>query len=205
MMRFRRGAGETHGATRALVPRQSVLLVVCLVFFASAASTTSAWAHGAGETTEGYVLVQQALGHLAHDSGHAGVEAAMEKIHDALSTTDQSGVDVAEVKRAETALTADHIEQARSLLQHSILVATGSLGPAVGEQTGTTVVLLPMAGRGALDAAQWVLGFVSLLMILAGVAVAFRFRPQDNLTQLRRRLSTNEPVRSHASSRGHKP
>ena len=105
MTRSRRAAGETFGVTRQLVPRQSALLVVCLVFFATAASTTSAWAHGAGETKEGYVLVQQALGHLAHDSGHAGVEAAMEKVNDALATTDQSGVDVAEVKRAESALT----------------------------------------------------------------------------------------------------
>ncbi len=129
----------------------------------------------------------------------------MEKVNDALATTDQSGVDVAEVEQAKTALSADQVVQARSLLQHSILAATASLAPAVGEQTGTTVVQLPLAGRGALDAGQWTLAVISLLMIVAGVVVAWWFRPQDNLRQLRRQLSTNPSVRSHSKRRGDRP
>lgn len=202
---FSRAHRGTLGAARQPAARGSGLVVACLVIGATILPTASAWAHGAGETTEGYVLVQQALGHLAHDSGHAGVEAAMEKVNDALATGDLSGVDVAEVTQARTALSADRVEQARTLLQHSILVATGALKPAVGEQTGTTVVRLPLAGRGALGAAQWLLGAVALLMVLAGGAVAYRFRPEDNLRKLRRRLSVNAPRRSHASSKGHRP
>lgn len=185
--------------------RRSWLAAVCIAILATSASTTSAWAHGAGETTEGYVLVQQALGHLAHDSSHLGIEAAMEKVDDALATKDQVGVDVTEVKLAQTALTADRVEQARVLLQHSITTATNNLMPAIGEETGTSVILLPQPGRGSLTTAEWALGSVSLLLVLVGVALAAWFRPHQNLKQLRHLLNPAAPVRSHARSGGQRP
>lgn len=185
--------------------RRSWLAAVCIAILATSASTTSAWAHGAGETTEGYVLVQQALGHLAHDSSHLGIEAAMEKVDDALATKDQVGVDVAEVKLAQTALTAHRVEQARVLLQHSITSATENLMPAIGEETGTSIILLPQPGRGSLTTTEWVLGSVSLLLVLVGVALATWFRPHDNLQQLRHLLNPAAPIRTHARSGGHRP
>ena len=127
MMRASRPTVETARRVRKQRPCAFGLAAGCLVFVVTSGTTVSAWAHGAGETKEGYVLVQQALGHLAHDSGHAGVEGAMEKVNDALATTDQVGVNVAEVKQAGAALAADRVGPARVLLQHSILLATSSL------------------------------------------------------------------------------
>ena len=69
----------------------SVLAVLVTLALAAPAS-----ADGEGETTEGYLLVQQALGHLAHDTSHEGMALAMEKVEDALATEDQDGVDVAD-------------------------------------------------------------------------------------------------------------
>ena len=181
---------------------RSWLIVASGIVLATTAWSSPAWAHGAGETTEGYVLIQQALGHLAHDTGLAGVEAAMEKIDDALATKDQKGVDIAEVKQARAALETDRVEYARIILEHSIAAATSQLMTATGEETGTTVVLLPLKGRGALTGQDWALAAVSLLVILAGVTLAVRFRPRDNLRQLRRRMTPSAPLRNHERNSG---
>ena len=191
-------APPNRGPERQRVPRWLRLVVIFGVFLTPTTATRAAWAHGAGETTMGYVLVQQALGHLAHDSSHVGVEAAMEKVDDALATKDQAGVDVAEVRMAKTALQADQVAAARALLQHSITAATSQLVPAVGEETGTAVVGLPLPGRGTLAAADWALGSLSLVTILAGIGLAVWFRPVDNLRRLRRLTSPGGPLHSHA-------
>lgn len=159
------------------------------MFLTMSASASSAWAHGAGETTEGYVLVQQALANLAYNSGHTGMLLAMEKVDDALRTKDQEGVDVAQVKQAKVELEADRAAPARALLQKSITVAVSKLMPATGEMTGTTQVLTPLRGRGGLTGQDWGFGVASLLMVLAGTVLALRFRPADNLRQLRRQLA----------------
>lgn len=191
-------APPNRGPERQRVQRWLRLVVIFGVFLTPTTATRAAWAHGAGETTMGYVLVQQALGHLAHDSSHVGVEAAMEKVDDALATKDQAGVDVAEVRMAKTALQADQVAAARALLQHSITAATSQLVPAVGEETGTAVVGLPLPGRGTLAAADWALGSLSLVMMLAGIGLAVWFRPVDNLRRLRRLTSPGGPLHSHA-------
>ena len=177
-------------------------IVVLGVMLTTMVPASPAWAHGAGETTQGYVLVQQALGHLAHDSSHVGVEAAMEKVNDTLATKDQKGVDVAEVKQAKAALEADRVEPARTLLQHSITSAASQLMPATGEETGTTVVLRPLPGRGELTGQDWGLGAVSLLLVLAGIALAVWFRPRDTLRQMRVRLASSATTHSHEIPRG---
>ena len=174
------------------------LLIVVGTFLAPAAAASSASAHGTGETKQGYVLVQQALGHLAHDSSHVGVEGAMEKVNDALATKDQAGVDVAEVRQAKTALEADQVAPARVLLQHSIKLATSHLLTAVGEETGTTVVGLPLPGRGALTAADWALGSLSFVALFAGLVLAVFFRPVHNLRILKRLTASGEPLHNHA-------
>ena len=147
-----------------------------------------AWAHGGeGETEEGYVLVQQALGHLAHEGALAS-DAAMEKVDDALATTDQEGVDVALVQQAEDALKAGDVSKAQDLLQRSIAVAVSSLKPAVGEHTGTSTVLSDLPGRGPLTTLDWGLLGISALIAAVGAGLAVRLRPPDTLRALRTRL-----------------
>lgn len=159
------------------------------------AVASPASAHGGDESKEGYLLVQQALGHLAHDTSMSGIDLAMEKVDDALAAEDQDGVAVAEVKQAKVALDAGRVGSARVLLQGSIKQALAELGPATGEQTGTTVVSPALAGRGDLTGRDW--GFLagSLVLVLVGIWLAVRFRPEDTVGELRRRLgSSGTPV-----------
>ena len=117
------------------------ILVTGVVIVGGLTSATPAWAHaGGGETEVGYLLVQQALGHLAHDKTSFGIDASMEKIGDVLKTKDQAGVNIAEVQQAKAALEAGQATQGQALLQHSITQAVSKLMPATGEETGTKVV-----------------------------------------------------------------
>mgnify|MGYP001792110637 CR=1 FL=1 len=169
---------------------RTALMASILVVLGGVASATPAFAHaGGGETKEGYVLVQQALGRLAHDPNMTGVDAAQEKIHDTLDTTDQVGVNIAQVKEAKTALDAGNVQAGQVLLQKSITEAVSAIMPATGEETGTTVVPSEIPGRGSLDGLQWAFLGISVLLLLAGSVVAQKFRPADNLAALRRRLA----------------
>ena len=175
--------------TRANGRRRPGTVVAMLVAVVSVASASPAWAHaGDGESTVGYELVQQALGHLAHDTSPLGIGLAMEKVDDALATTDQAGVDVAEVEQAQAALDAGHVETGRTLLQQSIAEAVSHLAPATGDETGTSVVLTPLPGRGALTAMDRTVLAASALLLLAGIALAARYRPRDSVRVLQRRL-----------------
>jgi hypothetical protein len=167
------------------------VLVLVLTVLGSALGVPSALAHGGDESEEGYVLVQQALAHLAHDTTHVGMDLAMEKLDDALAAEDQDGVAVAEVERAKRALEADQVGRARSLLQRSIRDALSDLPPAVGEQTGTTVVAPALEGRGDLTGRDWWFLAMSFAALVAGVALAYRFRPPDTVAGLRRQLSAD--------------
>jgi hypothetical protein len=159
-----------------------------------------AWAHGEGESEEGYVLVQQALGHLAHDTTIDGIMLAMEKIDDALGTEDQEGVDVAELQQARAALEAGQTEQGRALLQHSISEAVSELEPATGDETGTAVVLLALPGRGSLTGADWGVLAASVALVLLGGGLAWHFGPADSVGQLRRLLGNPARVQPAAQS-----
>jgi len=175
--------------TRANGRRWPGTVVAMLVAVVGVASASPAWAHaGDGESTVGYELVQQALGHLAHDTSPLGIGLAMEKVDDALATTDQAGVDVAEVEQAQAALDAGDVETGRTLLQQSIAEAVSHLAPATGDETGTSVVLTPLPGRGALTAVDRTVLAASALLLLAGIALAARYRPRDSVRVLQRRL-----------------
>ncbi len=168
-------------------------LVGILLAMAGIMSASPAWADGGGETTEGYQLVQQALGHLAHDTSDYGMSLAMEKIDDALATPDQQGVDVDGLKQAQAALEAGQVDEARALLQRSITEAVGKLKPATGEETGTTLVLSPLQGRASLTGRDWGFLVASALFLVLGAMLATRYRPHDNVRALRRRLGPPSP------------
>lgn len=157
------------------------------------AGAAPASAHGEGETAEGYVLVQQALGHLAHDTSRQGVMLAMEKVDDALATQDQEGVNVAELTQAQQALDAGRVAEGRDLLGKSIDEALSSLPPATGEQTGTRLVPGAMSGRGDLRPGDWGLVVGGMLMAALGLLLAFRYRPTQNVPSLRAQLGAQEP------------
>lgn len=163
-------------------------LVACVVALGCVLLASPARADEPGETTVGYVLVQQALGHLAHDTTGVGIEFATEKIDDALATSDRDGVDVTELEKAKTALEAGHVSEGQALLQRSIAAAVSQLQPAVGEETGTTVVLSPLPGRSGLTGTDGFLLAFSVLLLLLGVGLAWLFRPLDNIGELRRNL-----------------
>lgn len=163
------------------------------------ATAPPAYAHGGDESKEGYILVQQALGHLAHDTSMTGIDLAMEKVDDALAAEDQDGVDVAKVEQAKKALGAGHAVQARTLLQGSIKEALAELTPAMGEQTGTTVVAPELPGRQNLTGRDWGFLAVSLILLLVGVGLAFLFRPSDSVRDLRGRLGPRTAVPRSAS------
>ncbi len=185
---------ETDGVRRLW----TAILLACVVTLGSVLSASPTWADEQGETTEGYLLVQQALSHLAHDTTSGSIMDAMEKIDDALSTKDQEGVDVAELQQAKAALEAGQVEEGRALLQQSISEAISQFKPATGGETGTTVVLSPLPGRSSLTGGDWGFLALSVLLLLLGVGLAWRFRPQENVHELRRRL--DPPARVQAAA-----
>ena len=146
---------------------------------------TSAQAHGDDESQEGYVLVQQALAHLAHGTGHDALDSAMEKVQDALDAEDQEDVDVDEVQQGMTALEAGRTDEARTLLQDSIADAFVGRPLATGYETGTSVVQPTLDGRGPLRGADWLV--LALCANVAGVGVwlSVRFRPHESVSALR--------------------
>jgi len=164
-------------------------VIASLVLLASFALVGTAGAHGGDETEEGYLLVQQALGHLEHETNHEGIALAMEKVDDALAAEDQEGVDVAVLEQAMQALDVGQVDNAKALLQNSIEEAVSDLMPATGQETGTTVILPALPGRGDLSGRDWSFLGTSVLCLLLGALLAYRFRPADTVGELRSRLA----------------
>ncbi|MCA0296083.1 MAG: hypothetical protein LCH96_12400 [Actinobacteria bacterium] len=135
------------------------------------------------------MLAQQALGHLAHDTSAAGIEVAMEKVDDALETSDNAGVDIAKVQQARAALEANQVTRAQELLAQAISAAVAALPPATGMSTGTRTIEPELAGRPDAPAPSWILAIASLALLLGGSYLAYRYRPADTPAQLRRRLA----------------
>jgi hypothetical protein len=161
------------------------LIVVAALTLASVAWPGTAHAHGDDEATEGYVLVQQALAHLAHDTSAEGIDLAMEKVNDALETDDQEGVDVAELQRGMDALQAGDVGRARAMLEHSIAAALAGRPLATGYETGTGLVPWELAGRGALGIGDGLLLGLSVALAAVGAWLSVRFRPHDSVGALR--------------------
>jgi len=161
----------------------AAVLLACFFLVGGIVAAPLASAHEGDPSSEGYLLVQQALGHLVHDPGNIG--PALEKIDAALAAPDQDGVSVAELEQAKAALQTGNSTQGRVLLQESISVALSTLRPATGEETGTTVLLDPLPPRSGLTGADWGILTVSMLAVLTGLVLAYMFRPAENVHELR--------------------
>lgn len=148
-----------------------------------------AWAHGGDASTEGYFIVQQAVGYLANDASAGGTAKALMKVDEALAVPDHEGVAIPQVQLAKTALEAGKVADGRKLLQASITTALASLKPATGEETGTSIVTDPWLGRAQLSGGDWALLTLSLLIGIAGLALAVVLRPRDSLRGLLEGLS----------------
>ena len=168
------------------------VVIVTVVLVGSILAAPSGAGDEPGETDVGYLLVQQALGHLAHDSSAEGIEVAMEKVGDALDTDNQEGVDVPTLERGMTALETEDVKGSRRLLQESIAVAMHNLPPATGMQSGTTIVRPELPGRSGLAAEDWGLLAAAVLAALLGAWLTFRFRPHDSIRALRTRLAGSD-------------
>lgn len=159
-----------------------------------------------GETDVGYLLVQQALGHLAHDTSAEGLEVAMEKVSDALETDDQEGVNVPTLEQAMAALEAEDVEGARRLLQDSIAAALHNRPPATGMDSGTTSVRPELEGRSGLAGEDWGFLAAALVALLLGTWLSVRFRPHDSIRVLRTQLAVADRVSSTESQeKGRRP
>lgn len=171
------------------VPLARQLISVTVVLVGSILFVPSAAGDEPDETDVGYLLVQQALGHLAHDSSHEGVDVAMEKVGDALETDNREGVDVPTLEQGMAALEAEEVEDARRLLQGSVTEALHDPPPATGMQSGTTIVRLEQPGRSGLASEDWGFLVAAVFTGLLGAWLTFRFRPQDSIRTLRVRLA----------------
>jgi len=181
--------------------RLALSLIAVIGMLGALALPQAAFAHGEGETEEGYLLVQQALGHLAHDTSSDGIDLAMEKVDDALSTEDQEGVNVAEVEDGMQALETGEIERARALLQDSIKEALAEQPTATGYETGTTVVMSAMPGRTGLNGQDLGLLVGSFALAGLGLGLAYRFRPRDSVRALRGQLKAEGPAADDGTGR----
>ena len=157
-----------------------------------------AWADMGGPPAPGYVIVQQALSYLVTDPSPSATANALMKVDDALAAHDETGVDIAEVTQARSALRAGDTETGRALLQGSITSAVSQLKPAVGEETGTTIVLAPYVPRQGLSTESWIFLALSLLVALGGAALASRLRPREGLRDLSRDIHGVDGYRHHA-------
>lgn len=172
-----------------------------LVLSLTALMGSPAQADAEGETTVGYLLVQQALGHLAHDSSMTGIEVALQNVGDALAASDQEGVDLAQLEQAKAALKAGQVGRARVLLQESIQGAVADLPAATGEQTGTRVVAAELQGRPDMRGQDWALLVVSVLALVSGTWLALVFRPHDTVKKMRIQLATEAAAGSDGTGR----
>lgn len=155
-----------------------------LMVLGSLTIASPARADGGQSADEGYVMVLQALSFLVNDPGPDGTAQALAMVGDALEAEDQDGVDVLMLEQAAASLRAGSTEEAQTLLQGSISEAVDSLEPAVGDETGTTVMLAPLPPRGALSVTDWVFLGLSVLAAAVGIVLAVLFRPTESLREL---------------------
>ena len=182
------------------------------VLLGPAGAASAAEGHGE-ESDVASVLVLQSISIIANDGT---LEAAAEKLEDALEARDKEGTDLGKVEEALEVLegAADSpdagaaMAEARTILESATevrpatgygempepgMVGEGEAPYATGADTGTAVVLDPVSPeRGIGDGGDAVLIVLSVISVLAGLYLARRWRPHDSIRQLRRRSAAIE-------------
>jgi hypothetical protein len=180
------------------------LLAGALLIVLSTAGPAAA--HGE-QSDEAAVLVRQAIALIVSSPGDLG--EIREKVEAAQEAPDTTGVDLALVEQAGSALTDDaDLTEVRALLERSIGAgavggpveeepdpaatdtapppvenATEGMGMATGAEPGDTVIAEPLELRPALDATDWALLAGSILLGFVGVWAVLRFRPVPATTK----------------------
>lgn len=166
---------------------------------AAVAFAAPAWGHREEGAGDAGTLVRQAIALLSSDD----VEAAKERLHDALEADETEGVDLDLVRRAVEVIDAGDLHQGRELLERSIgarphLGATepkpiretaptapsdevadaGARDLATGAEPGAELISQPLDPQPELDGGDWALLGASLVVGLAGVYLALRLAPR---------------------------
>jgi hypothetical protein len=151
-------------------------------------SVGTARAHEGEEGTEASLFVQQAIALIVNTPDD--LDAIGDKINDAIEAPDQHGVDVSLVEQARTALEAEDIRLARSLLEQSIGARSQldssdppgidehleEAGETEGEESPLEPFLDPLDTGRDLGGGDWfVIGFAAAL-VLAGAVITTRLR-----------------------------
>jgi len=149
-------------------------------------------------------LVRQAIAYIVNTPDD--MDAIVDKVDDAAESKDDSGVDMALVEQARSALDHEDMMAARSLLQRAIGAQADMSGTdvhpilqvpkgaadvelATGEQTGTNVTVDPLPGRGDLTGTDIAVLGIAAAFTLAGLVLGWRWRPRDTIRALRRRFA----------------
>lgn len=144
--------------------------------------------HG-GDSAEARVLVLNALAYLADRP--AGFEEVVEdKIGDALEAPDTEGVDLEKVEAAHEEFEHGDLDATRTLLQDSL---EPMMGPVVGNDPGTTIMLDPEKGQTDWGGGGAVIAGLSILLVVIGVVLAVATRPRDSIRALKSRLGGTRP------------
>ena len=171
-----------HIPVRRLVTTLAALIVGVWL---STIAAPPALAHGSGDSDQASVLVLQAIAFIVNKPGD--MDDISDKVDDALKAPKKEGVDLTQVQAAKEALDKDDMDQARSLLEHS-LTAGAPMQGATGEETGTTVVHDALNTRG-LAGGDWILLVLSVLVLALGGWLSVRYRPAESVGALRRQLA----------------
>ena len=139
------------------------------------------------ESTVASELVRQAIALIVNTPDD--MDAVREKVGDALEVDDREGVDISLVRRADEALAAEDLHEARSLLERSIgarpHLGAGDVAPigevseghmARGAEAGEAPILDPL-DTGDVEGGDLVAAVVGVVLALAGVLLGLRWRP----------------------------
>jgi len=164
----------------------STVLTLGLVVAASGALVVPAQAHAAEKTIKATNLVKQGIAFIVNEPDHP--DSALDKMKDALDSTDTSGVFLDYVKQAQVAEKAGDIHKARALLEASIgakphisgvdpaPIGQLTVQPAVAAEAGSAVVIDPLMLSADFSGGNIALLAASLIAIALGAGMAFRMR-----------------------------
>ena len=173
--------------------RKSIASAALPILFATVVFVGGpAAADAPGESDESAHLVREALALIVNTP--ANMAAIEEKIDDALKAPKQEGVNLSLVAEAKAAFPRQNMHDVRAILERSIGAqphrgardplpireTRGSPGMtmATGTETGTDVVVDPLAPDRSRSASDWLALAGFAVVAAGGVWLAFRFRPR---------------------------